>query len=99
MRPVIIAAVAALSLSACTDAGSPHGYAGQFSGWSFDVNGVPTIVPDGASPMGSRVNPDGSEEDMYSTFASGTVQATGRAAVYAALSLLCTAAPQAGACQ
>ena len=76
--------------------GSPHGYSGTVNTIWADINGVPTIVPDGGSPMGYR---NGQEEDMYTTYTDGfgTI-ATGRAAYVLGLARLCLMAPNTPLC-
>ncbi len=76
--------------------GSPHGMSGTINTIWADVNGVPTIVPDDARPMGFR---DGDQEDIYTTYSDGfgTI-ATGRAAYVLALARLCATAPNIGLC-
>ncbi len=90
---------------------SEHGYCiqGQYDDGRFAGAGCPTIVPDGASPMGSRSNTsDGVivTEDMFSTIvgADGS-SATGPAAIIVAetrrleqLLLICAVAPTSMAC-
>ena len=90
----------ALALAGCSAdggfVGSPHAYQGSFgSFWGVDVDGVPTVVPDGAEPMGYRG--DG-EEDIYTTYDDGTVKATGRAAWALGLARLCGVAPRSEYC-
>ena len=78
--------------------GSPHAYQGKVgSFWGVDIDGVPTVVPDGASPMGYRMSLEG-EEDIYTTYDDGTLKATGRAAYALALARLCAVAPGAEVC-
>ena len=87
MKLALASSVVALVLAGCDSTGaivgSPHGYCvqGQVGVDKFSGVGCPTITRDGETPMGSRVHPDGLEEDMYSTFSDGTLTATGRAAV------------------
>ncbi len=76
--------------------GSPHGMAGTVNTVWADVNGVPTIVPEGGRPMGYR---NGLEEDIYTTYSDGfgTI-ATGRAAYVLGLARLCLIAPDSDPC-
>ncbi len=115
MRILMLGAVA-LALAGCTlpsgaKFSSDHGYGiqGKIGGEKgLSGSGIPTIVPDGASPMGSRRTlPDGTvEEDMFSTIVgeNGT-SATGPAANIVAetgrlekLLLICAVAPNSAAC-
>ena len=100
MRLLLLLCAAALVLAGCTAdggfAGSPHGMSGTVNTIWADVNGVPTIVPEGSSPMGYR---NGMEQDIYTTYSDGfgTI-ATGRAAYALGLARLCATAPQSGLC-
>ncbi len=102
--------VAGCTLPGGTRIGTDYGMClkGQFDDGRFDGTACPTVVPDGSSPMGSRVNnPDGSvDEDMYSTIvgadgssatgpAANKVAETGR---LEALLLICAVAPDSNAC-
>ena len=99
MKWIAITIALALGLTGCSAdggfVGSPHAVQGTVStGW-LDMDIVPTVVPDGASPMGYRS--DG-EEDMYTTYDDGTVKGTGRAAWALALARLCATAPRSAYC-
>ena len=116
MKRRVIYAATAFVLVGCTLPGgakfsSEHGYCvqGKFSQDTFVGSGCPTIVPDGASPMGSRAtNSDGVvTEDMFSTItgADGS-SATGPAALIVAethrltqLLMICAVAPESNACK
>ena len=92
--------LAAFVLAGCSAdsgfVGSPHGMTGTVNTIWADVNGVPTIVPDGASPMGYR---NEFEEDIYTTYSDGMgTIATGRAAWALGLARLCMVAPNARVC-
>ncbi len=63
--------------------GSPHGYIGTLNTTLFDVNGTPTIAPDGTSAMGFR-RKDGSIEDAFSMLKTPNLTATGLPAIIAA---------------
>ena len=96
MRMILWSAVA-LALASCGDfVGSPHGMSGTVNTPWVDVNGVPTIVPDGGSAMGYR---NGEVEDIYTTYSDGfgTI-ATGRAAYVLGLARLCLMAPNTPLC-
>ena len=84
---------------------SPHAICGQgqLSNGKFSGVVCPTIAREGETPMGSRINADGSEEDMYSTITGDN--STGRAAVILAetkrleqLLLVCAVAPGSAVC-
>ena len=78
-----IAIVAGLALAGCSGfVGSPHGYIGDIEmPIGLTIKGVPSIVPDGAAPMGFRMNADGSIEDAYNTLKTDSVSATGMTAI------------------
>lgn len=81
--------------------GSPHGYAGQINTDAVDIQGFPTIAPDGYWQITGRQAADGSREDAISTYSvepDGTLSVTGLAAQYLALSRLCVVAPNIGGC-
>ncbi len=100
MRTILMLGAAALALAGCAAdggfVGTPHGMSGTVNTIWADVNGVPTIVPDGARPMGYR---NGVEEDIYTTYSDGfgTI-ATGRAAYVLGLARLCAQAPNIDLC-
>ncbi len=100
MRNILMLGAAAFILAGCAAdggfAGSPHGMSGTVNTIWADVNGVPTIVPNDARPMGYR---NGMEEDIYTTYSDGfgTI-ATGRAAYVLGLARLCAQAPSAPLC-
>jgi len=117
MRVTITALILGTFVVGCTLPGggkfsSEHGYCiqGQIGKDSFKGSGCPTIVPDGANPMGSRksILPDGTltEENMFSTIMrSDGTSATGPAADIVAetgrleqLLLICAVAPLSKAC-
>ncbi len=86
MRRPIIAPLLALALGACSAAGdfvgSPHAYIGEIeTPIGLNVDGVPTIAPDGTSPMGFRRNADGSVEGAYNTVRTPEITITGIAAI------------------
>ena len=66
----LILSITLIALVGCTSFNSPHGYSikGQYDN-KLDGTATPTIVPDGFSPMGSRIiHPDGTvEERMFGT--------------------------------
>ncbi len=96
MKKLILCA--AFVLSGCAGdqfVGSPHAYQGDMNGVWYSIRALPTVVPDGAAPMGYR---NGAEEDIYTTFYDGTVRATGRAAWAMALARLCAVAPTSRYC-
>ncbi len=100
--PILMLSAAALGLASCAAdggfVGTPHGMSGTVNTIWADVNGVPTIVPDGGRPMGYR-NGNGLEEDIYTTYSDGfgTI-ATGRAAYALGLARLCLLAPKVKFC-
>lgn len=99
MRAALLLAALTLTLAGCSGfTGSPHGYAGSADSPWVDMSAIPTIVPDGGSPMGYRLGADGSEEDMYTSYDDGVIKATGRAAYALGLARLCGVAPRAPAC-
>lgn len=113
IKPTLAFVALGIVLAACTlpsgaKFSSEHGYGiqGKIGGErGLSGSGIPTIVPNEASPMGSRKNnPDGSvDEDMYSTIIGRDgSSATGPAAIIVAetrrleqLILLCAVAPAA----
>ncbi len=113
---MLIASIALITLTGCTlpsgaKFSSEHGYGiqGKIGGEKgLSGSGIPTIVPDGASPMGSRrILPDGTiEEEMFSTIVnSDGSSATGNAANIMAetnrlekLLLICAVAGDSMAC-
>ncbi len=96
MKRIILCA--AFVLAGCAGdrfVGSPHAYQGEINSPWANVHALPTVVPDGAAPMGYR---SGAEEDIYTTFYDGTVRATGRAAWAMGLARLCAVAPSSAYC-
>ena len=93
-RIIIVATCIVLAGCSPDFVGSVHGYSGSGTIRGERFIATPTIVPDGASPMGRRTSPDGSEEDMFSTYTNGILSATGEAAIIAALRDLCAFAPK-----
>lgn len=85
-----------------TFVGSPHGYAGHISTDDVDVQGFPTIAPEGTYQIVGEHNADGSSKDAVSTYTvepSGRVTASGVAAQLLVLGNFCAHAPQASLCQ
>ncbi len=84
MRFILI--VAALTLAGCSSAGdfvgSPHAYIGEIeTPIGLNVDGVPTIAPDGTTPMGYR---NGDIFGAYNTIKTADATATGIAAIVVA---------------
>ncbi len=80
----ILSAALALGLAGCEGfVGMPHGYVGKinvetFVGPSFEIDAVPSIVPDGGEPMGFR---NGFIEDAYSYLRTSELTAVGMPAI------------------
>jgi len=89
--------IGALAIAGCTSGIGNTGLQGTLNTPWADLQGVPTLAPDGMAPMGYRLGIDG-EEDMYTTFSNGAITATGRAAYAMALSYLCAVAPLSPLC-
>lgn len=95
MRMIWLGVLALAGCSAAGDfVGSPHGYIGDIkTPIGLDIEGVPTIVPDGTSPMGYRKT-DATIEDAYSMIKTPQITATGPAAIITA----CAFTPEPGDC-
>ncbi len=98
MRLPLMLGASALLLAACTSPqgsiNSPHGYALDMDvgPLGFRLDGVPSILQSGETPLHSEYAADGTAKDMPSTYEvrpDGTVKATGMAATWLAKAAYC----------
>ncbi len=81
MKLILLGALA-LAVAGCSSAGdfvgSVHGYIGEIdTPFGLNVDGIPTILPDGTSQLGYERAPDGRVKDAFSTLKTRELNATG----------------------